>query len=59
MCQKILNATQDGVRGLHFYTLNLEKATYSIMDKLGLKKEDVTVGQESAKEALKGTNVAA
>jgi methylenetetrahydrofolate reductase (NADPH) len=33
MCRALMDA---GVKGLHFYTLNLEKVTYGIMKELGL-----------------------
>jgi methylenetetrahydrofolate reductase (NADPH) len=36
MCKALLAA---GVRGLHFYTLNLEKVTYGILKELGLFQE--------------------
>ena len=36
MCRALIEA---GVRGLHFYTLNLEKVTYTILKDLGLYHE--------------------
>jgi methylenetetrahydrofolate reductase (NADPH) len=33
--------------GLHFYTLNLEKSTLGIMAKLGMKRAETAVGNES------------
>jgi len=36
MCKALLDA---GVRGLHFYTLNLEKVTYAILRDLGIFNE--------------------
>lgn len=36
MCRALLAA---GHKGLHFYTLNLEKVTYGILRELGLYKE--------------------
>jgi methylenetetrahydrofolate reductase (NADPH) len=38
MCQKLLNA---GIRGLHFYTLNLEKSVVQILEGLKLVDPDV------------------
>jgi hypothetical protein len=40
--------------GLHFYTLNLEKSTLGIMEGLGLKVAEVTVGDET-ENTLAGT----
>ena len=31
---------------MHFYTLNLEKSVFSIMENLGLKQADVKAGEE-------------
>jgi len=42
------------VQGLHFYTLNLEKSTLGIMEGLGLKVAEVTVGDET-ENTLAGT----
>jgi methylenetetrahydrofolate reductase (NADPH) len=56
MCQQIL-ASDVGVNGLHFYTLNLEKTVFAILDKLGLKK---TLDSETANETentLQGTHI--
>jgi methylenetetrahydrofolate reductase (NADPH) len=43
MCRELIAA---GSKGLHFYTLNLEKITYGILEELGLKK--AIVGGEEA-----------
>lgn len=45
LCTKILKSGL--APGLHFYTLNLEKSTLGIMEKLGMKKADVTIGDET------------
>lgn len=45
ICKKLLDSKLVG--GLHFYTLNLEKSTLGIMEKLGMKVGPVTVGEEN------------
>lgn len=45
VCDKILKSGL--APGLHFYTLNLEKSTLGIMEKLGLKKADFAIGDET------------
>lgn len=50
MCQALLNANI-GVNDLHFYTLNLEKVVYGILDGLGITKnalESVNEGDASS-----------
>ncbi|KRZ19961.1 putative methylenetetrahydrofolate reductase [Trichinella pseudospiralis] len=39
LCRKLLNAERHVVPGLHFYTLNQEKSTRSILEQIGLWKE--------------------
>ena len=36
MCKALIDS---GSRGLHFYTLNLEKVTYAILKELGIYNE--------------------
>jgi len=60
MCQAIL-ASDVGVKGLHFYTLNLEKSVLAIMDNLGLLKavEDTApAAKEDVAASTAGTNIA-
>lgn len=42
------------VKGLHFYTLNLEKSTFAIMDNLGLLKTAVSIDSKETENTLKG-----
>ena len=42
ICQTLLANNDDGVQLLHFYTLNLEKVVYGIMNMLGLALTDTT-----------------
>lgn len=39
MCQKMING---GINHLHFYTMNLEKATVMVLDQLGLLNNEVS-----------------
>lgn len=55
ICRKILDSDV-GVNGLHFYTLNLEKSVFGIMEKLGLKKQiDTQEPVAETENTLKGT----
>lgn len=57
-CKKILDSGL-GLNGVHFYTLNLEKTTFAVMESLGLLKQ--AVGEASSKkeeDTLKGTHIA-
>lgn len=57
MCQQIL-ASEEGVNGLHFYTLNLEKTVFAILDKLGLKKQiDSEAPTTESENTLQGTHI--
>lgn len=49
ICQTLLANNDDGVQLLHFYTLNLEKVVYGIMDMLGLALTDTLKGQHVKK----------
>lgn len=53
-CQALIDA---GVPGLHFYTLNLEKTTYAIMEELGLKTAEVEAGKNEGENTAAGTRV--
>ena len=58
MCRTIL-ASGLGINGLHFYTLNAEKTTFSIMSNLGLlKPEDVAPLAPDTENTLTGTHIA-
>jgi len=57
-CEDIL-ASDLGVTGLHFYTLNLEKTVFAILDRLGLLKNgvDSDVPAVENENTTAGTNV--
>lgn len=48
-----------GAPGLHYYTLNLEKATYAIMDAMGLKVAETEAGAKENENTTAGTRIAA
>lgn len=55
MCRKLLDA---GVPGLHFYTLNLEKVVFSILNELGLRSiadQDAAARPDADTGMAKGT----
>ncbi|KAA0150868.1 hypothetical protein FNF29_04982 [Cafeteria roenbergensis] len=47
MCEQLMAL---GCKGLHFYTLNLEKVTFGVMRKLGLFDEDAAAAAAAAAE---------
>jgi methylenetetrahydrofolate reductase (NADPH) len=49
ICQTLLANNDDGVQVLHFYTLNLEKVVYGIMNMLGLALTDTPQGEHVKK----------
>eukprot|EP00959_Pyramimonas_sp_CCMP1952_P407804 8546289-Pyramimonas_sp.AAC.2 len=53
LCRQLLN--RGLAKGLHFYTLNLEKSTQAIMSKLGLLKGELEVGAAESENTFKGT----
>jgi methylenetetrahydrofolate reductase (NADPH) len=57
MCQRIL--AESDCKGLHFYTLNLEKSVLAILGNLGLLPEEAStaVGANENEDTTKGTRV--